>query len=250
MLLLLVVLLLSFTSRPTVTNAAVVTADYQPSDTGGSTAGSITCVAPANITTDDLLIIVVGDDADNTTSPMFDNEAGWTKLGEGGNNDSDAHIAVYYLVSVSGSEGNVTIDHSSANDELWCMYFRVTGADTTTPIDTFTFGANGSASPQTASAISAATDNELVITGFAWDGGDTTPYTIGGTGWSQLGNDIQSGSSGTDAGGAIGERSQSTAGSGENSTCTASPADGAAYFQFNVYESGSAPEGGRRRYVP
>ena len=70
----------------------------------------------------------------------------------------------------------------------------------------------------------------LTVLGF--DGGDGSPFSVSGTGWSESG-DLANGT-GAGGGGCWGTKEQTTAGLTGDATVTSSTSDGSVFFQFAI----------------
>ena len=166
---------------------------------------------------------------DNTT-PQWNTPAGWTDegLGLGGNG---ANFTIFTKVS-DGTETDVTVTLSVASDLLgW--YLRISGADTTTPIN---ISATETSLPSLSFAtptVTSTVDGCLAIYGLSFDGGDGYPFSVSGTGWAQTA-ELQAGSAGSQSSGCWGEKEQTTAGATGDATVTSSISDGATYFQLAI----------------
>ena len=117
---------------------------------------------------------------------------------------------------------------------------RITGANTTTPIELGTQGTNLNTlnHPVEIPSLTTINDNSLVIAYAAINGSDTQPYTISGTGWSKKTSwdDITGTLVGAgEVGGFIASKEMATA--GDSLTCTATmdgASDKSTSIQFSI----------------
>jgi hypothetical protein len=205
---------------------------------------SITVDFPATVNADDLLIVCIMVDADNagTNTQVFteNTTTDFTHVGSSGSNAVDCYVNVFQKVA-DGTEdgGSVTFDSSEGTDEIIAFCIRVSGVDTTTPIYTTATTASNPGGNSTSFAASvAATDrnDSMAFYAAAFDGGDGDPFSVSGTGWTELAEgDSPSGStSGNDVGGSVGNLTQATAGTPAQPTIASSASDGHAVLYFVV----------------
>lgn len=197
---------------------------------------SLTLTKPASVQVDDLLIIIVGDE-NTTATAQWDNTtnkpSGFTLINESGNATSDAHVAAFYKVA-DGTEGSTIAVPKQASDGYWGFYIRVTGADTSNPINVVGADSNtGNSVSKVIPSITTTVNNTLAFYALASDGGDNDPFSISGTGWVE-GAERESGPTANDASGVWGTRAVPTAGATGNATVGMSASDGAAAFQFAI----------------
>lgn len=93
---------------------------------------SVVLTAPSGIVAGDLLVVTAHQD-NATAGDDFTGPAGFTEIGQNGGSVSDVHVGMWYKVAVGG-EGNQTIT-SSVSQCIAGAYFRITGADGVTPLD-------------------------------------------------------------------------------------------------------------------
>ncbi|USN87822.1 MAG: DUF2341 domain-containing protein [Candidatus Nomurabacteria bacterium] len=214
--------------------SSVPTIESFTSNTALTTGASITLTKPSGVEVGDLLLIMVGND-DNTATAQWDNAtlkpSGFTLINEAGNATADAHTAAFYRIA-DGTEGATINVPSQANADYWGYYVRVSGVDQVTPINvTGADYMSGNNTNHSVTSVTTVTDNSLAFYLLAGDGGDTFPFTVSGTGWSES-SEIQAGTGFGNAAGAWGTRDMTTAGATGNATVGMSVSDGASGFQF------------------
>jgi hypothetical protein len=185
-------------------------------------AAEITALDPGSIAANDLLLLIMV--ADQTNAAYATTPLGWLRLVDA--TSGSCAYTVFYKIA-SGTEGDVVVTVLSAEHIAW--YLRVTGADTTTPINVV--GVNGTG--LAALSVTTDIDNCLAISMLSFDGGDGYPFTITTEGWTLEGN-AQSGASGTNSSGAWGTKPIPTADATGNCFFTASSSDGTATLQFAI----------------
>jgi len=182
----------------------------------------------------DLLIILIGNDMTTDTAQWDDTThkpSGFTLVDTGGSTASAAHLAEFWRIA-DGTE-TTTIDVSSVNAaDVVGWYIHIRGAHATAPI-----GAEGAVTitgNSTSQSIPGATGNEDDLGLFLsmWDGGDTYPFTVSGTGWVRDGQVQASTSSGVVAGCFGTKIYDSTA--AQSVTVDGSVSDGKVGHQFRI----------------
>lgn len=210
--------------------AAVLQSGYVLSITSG-VQDNITLTAPTGISAGDLLLILVMDDADNTTGSLFDTPSGYTSVQTAGDGTSDTHTHVFSKIA-TGDETDTNITHGGVSDELIGWMLRVTGADS--------IGAVGTGIAQSGSntldipSIITNSDDSLVFYVASFDGGDMLPTSVSGTGWTKIAEGAENTDGGT-TGGVFGTNLVATSGTDSGiATVTMDTTDGAAGFQFEI----------------
>lgn len=206
-------------------------------------ATSITLTRPTGVNVNDLLIINCGCDDSTSNLRWTTIPTGFTALyGEVASTDADAHIIAWFRIA-DGTEGaTINVAHITS-DDLWGGYIRVSGADTTTPIDVVGTG-DIQAFSVTSHAISSVTTTVidcLAFYGLTFDGGDGNPFTVAGTGWSES-DEGNSGSGAGNVGFCWGTRGVAAIGATGDATVTSSVADTSVANQFAI--RGAAAVGG------
>jgi hypothetical protein len=134
----------------------------------------------------DLLIIIVGNDDDTDTAQWDDSTlkpTGFTLISEAGDHLSDCHTAAFWRVA-DGTEGATVGVNSQAAANNWGIYYRVTGADTTSPIDAT--GADHLQVTGTTAAVTALTttvEKALIFCAGSTDGLLVPVDSIAGNDW-------------------------------------------------------------------
>ncbi len=197
---------------------------------------SLTLTKPSGVESGDLLLIFVGND-DASANAQWNNTtlkpSGFTLINHAGSDVPDAHVAAFYRIA-NGSEGTTINVPAQASNDYWGFYIRVTGASTTDPINVVGadyLGGNLTSHPVT--GITTTEDQTLAFYLLSGDGGDTFPFTVSGTGWSESDEEQAGGGTGN-AAGAWGTRAMPTAGATGNATVGINTSDGASGFQFAI----------------
>lgn len=219
---------------PIVENFAVNSSDSNPSLT-------LDAIAPSGIVAGELLLLILTSDFFVTTGDdFFDAISGWTKVNESLLGDRNgARIAVYWK-EAAGGEGDQAFTFV-LNSDVAAWFLRISGADTTSPIDAELFsGTLSDLSSHVIGEVTTTVADCLGIYGLAFDGGDGFPFSVSGTGWSES-DEVQTGTSGTNLGACFGTKSITSAGLSVDATISCSATDGASYFQIAIAPAGGAP---------
>ena len=149
------------------------------SSDGGSTASTtLTIDTPSGIVVGEWLLMSAYNDSIGAGPEFADNVTDWNFIGSFGDGSSDAHIGLWWKVADGGEGTDVTV--TSANAEEWGGHMlRISGADTTAPIDAS--GSNidgGSGNPKDFTGITTTVVDTLVVYFIACDGSDTSPMTL------------------------------------------------------------------------
>lgn len=210
----------------------VVASFTENSSTGAS---SFTLTKPASVAAGDLLVIIAAND-DTTDLTQFTGDAipGFTQISYIGSSVMDIHIAAFYRVA-DGTEGaSFTVTATSSDDlTAWCL--RITGANRWAPIDAVNDGYSAAIIDAIIPAVTTTVNDCLVLACNAYDGGDNGTYTITGTGWTSVDQNVTATGTGNLSAG-VAQRDQATAGAGTACTFNASGAasDGNHGFQFAI----------------
>lgn len=211
--------------------AIPVIASSTSTNTGGGTASLLTFTKPAGVANGDLLLLVVGGDADNSgTFQPTDTPTGWNLISSA-SGGADSDIAAFWRIA-DGTEGatlTITRNSLAGFDELYGWYLRITGADSTTPINQT--GANSGLFDL--AGVTTDTADCLAFGLLGGDGGDMFPYSTTSPGWTKF-SDQRSGIDGSDASGVIFTKEMATAGDTGTLTVVATVSDGRYGFQFAV----------------
>lgn len=212
----------------------VLETDWNANNSGGSLVTSIVLTKPTGTAVDDVLVILVGDDAREGLPHYYDTPTGFTEIIASGDGTSDAYIVGFYRVA-DGTEGTtITVTHGGVADALYGWYMRVSGADTTTPINASlaTVGAVGLT--YTTDGVTTDEDDCLILGAVAYDGGNGGTFVLdSGAGWSIVDQE-NSGTGNNNSSGVFLERDQATSGAGVDFVLSASQNDGWAGIQFAI----------------
>ena len=159
----------------------------ESSTTVNSATSSWSPTQPTGLAVDDLILIVVASDYSNSNTFNSLTGQGFSEVIAAGNS-ADVQGALYYKIADSSdvsswSVGPIT-QSTSADTCGWC--FRISGVDTTTPIDVTPswFGVGSThASDINITGVTTVTDDALVIGFAATDGSDITPNSTPTAGW-------------------------------------------------------------------
>lgn len=214
--------------------ATPVVEAFTTANSGNVEVANIDLTKPVGVAVDELLLLIVGSDNTNA-SPSWDTVSGWTRFVNIGNSSSDAKLGCYWRIADGTEPATVNVATSSGDlDETWGFYIRISGADTTTPINVVGSGQNtGSASSFAVDQVTTTADDCLAFYALAFDGGDGLPFSVSGTGWTESA-EVQADTIFSGASGTWGTRAVATAGSTGTATVTADSSDGATYIQFAV----------------
>jgi|GEM_PF-2514985 len=222
-------------SLPNIKNSGAATASNTAVPGTGVT---VTCPSGASApASNDLIVYYVGND-DNTTTAQWNNTtlkpSGFTMINETGNSSSDVHTAVFWKLS-DGTEGGTGIaSNAQSSMDTWGRIEIWENIDTTTPIDVTGSDYNGSsASSHAVTGVTTTIDDCIARAILAGDGGDTYPFTVSGTGWTED-FEIQAGTGSGNCSGCIATKTMSTAGATGNCTFSLNVSDGGSGFQFGI----------------
>jgi hypothetical protein len=183
---------------------------YGTGDSGGGTASTLSVAKPSGTAANDLLLMFVGsDDSRAGTNAIWTGPTSetWTELTDNQDGAVDCSLAIYWRIATGTEGANFTGIAHNSTDELWGICLRISGADTTTPIDasgtirlanTTNLSAVGIATPVTVECLS--------VWGVSFDGGDTTWSVSTPTAYEPTWNLLvqhNSGTTGNDAKGAV-----------------------------------------------
>ena len=212
------------------------------SDTAGATATNLDLTKPSGVVTGNLLIIIVGSDDATDTIQFSMADGAWTKDGEAGGGDADAHIGMFWKISTGDETSTQAVTAASA-DEMYGWYLRLSGAHASTPIHASDY--TGNDVPATSFDIAGVTttvDECRIFYALGFDGADGDPFSISGTGFTET-DEHESGTGANDAGGVFGEKDMgATQGATGTATVGTSISDGAASFQFAIAPPTAGPD--------
>ena len=202
---------------------------------GGAASTTINVNRVTGIVVGELLLLIVANDWSGTDAQFSNNVTGWEFIGTSGDNVADAHIGTWWRIADGTEPSTVTVTALNAN-ELTGHYTRISGAHATTPINVSNFTQGGVATTHTIPAVTTTAIECLAIAGLAGDGGDTFPFSEGGTGWT-LQDEVQNGTGGASVASCFSSKGVAAIGSTGNSAITPAVAEGAAYFQIAIAPS-------------
>ncbi len=205
--------------------------------------GSITITLETNIVSGDLIILAAANDK-TSGIPEFNAVTGYTLLKEHGDAVSDSIGAAYWRVSDGTEAATIDITYTNSGSiEAIANSLRITGADTTNPIDVIEFdGTVDGGGDLTIGQITTGGINTLVIGVATFDGGDGHPATISGTGWALIESGQESTSSTTIAY-AICEKDVASVGVSGSPIVVWNVSDGSGGFLFAIAEPRAAGTG-------
>jgi hypothetical protein len=215
-----------------LSNNVPVVEGFQASNGGGTTSTNLVLTAPSGITAGELLLLIVCDDYANTAT-HFNAVTGWTKLGESGSATPDAYIGVYWRIA-TGTEGSSQTVTSTAAAYWLGWYLRISGADTTAPINAQSFAISSATgvNPHVIPQITTTVDKCLAIYGLSFDGGDGALFSVASP-WTESAEQTN-GATTLRNSGCWGTKAQATAGATGTASVTCAQTDGAAYFQLAI----------------
>lgn len=212
---------------------------------GAGTATSLVLTKPSGVATGDLLILILGDDADNLTSTNWATPSSPDVWQSGphfaGDGTADATLTLFWRISDGAEPATVTVTRT-LSDEVYGWYLRVSGADAT-QFHAFLATAGATGSTYTIDGVTTSVANCLIIAAMAEDGGDGGTFTINtGAGWSIVDQE-NAGTTGNDAAGLFAQRNQASSGAGVDLLIDSGVTDGKAGFQIAILEAGAGPSG-------
>jgi hypothetical protein len=192
------------------------------STAGVSPSTSLTATDPGGITANELLMLLVI--YDNGSVPVVTTPAGWTRFAEYA--DDGAGFELFRKIA-SGSEGDVVLTLTSTNAVVW--YLRVSGADTTTPINVLGVYRNWN----NPASVTTDVDNCLAFVIDSHDGGSGVPFDITDTDWT-IQAESQSDFGGNDVSGCWATKEMPTAGATGVVTITNADGNDESCVQFAI----------------
>ena len=205
---------------------------FLESDGGVVSSSTLTLDKPSGVVAGDLLILI-GMNPNATGAAQFtDNKSGWTFIEEIGDTTSDCHIGAFWKTA-TGSEGASEDIVATASLRWLGFYLRISGHDTTTPINDKNFQLNELSATKDILEVTTTVDNCLAIYSLAFTRGDGFPFSVSGTGWAED-DEGQTSASGSGVSGCFGSKDQVTAGGTGTATVTPSQTAGASFFQIAI----------------
>lgn len=216
-------------SSTTLTLVPTVESDWRSNTATGS--ATLVLTKPTGVEVGDLLLILVGNDANNATVQWDDislRPSGFTNINEAGNATPDTHVGAFYRIA-DGTEGATSSVPAATSANFWGFYIRVTGASTTNPINAVgsDYAVNNLTNHPIPS-VNTTLPNTLAFYMLAGDAVGTAPFSVAGAGWSE--SDEKT----VNTAGTWGTRSMTSAGATGAATVTMNASDGASGFQFAI----------------
>jgi len=203
----------------------------------------ITITAPSGIQSGDLLLaLLCRDSFDPESFPdgyFSFSLTGFTEFLSIKSNDSDTTIQAFYRVADGTEGGSITATSSQSRTSVG-FYLRLTGVDTSSPINVVGARAADTSPPITMTAVTTTVDDCLAFALFNFDGGDGDPFSLSGTGWGTTLKYQETGGLGSDHGAGWATKTVTTAGSSADVTLSNSGNnDGVMGVQFAITPSAS-----------
>jgi len=218
------------TSVSSSSKPAPVIEDWTANDSAGDAVTSITFTKPVGVAVDDLLLLIVGSDQDTVAD--WNSVTGWIQFININDGVGDSNLACYWRIA-DGTEG-VTVDVTAPTvEERYGWYLRISGVDTTTPINVTGTAAYVASDSHSIPEVTTTVADCLAFYALVFDGGDGAPFSVAGTGWTEV-DEQTSGTTGTDASGCWGTKSMPTAGATGAATVTSTVSDGSSSIQFAI----------------
>ena len=202
--------------------------DVQQSASGRS---SVSYDQPSGSVTGDFLMAICIDD-DPTASSNWNVKTNWDRPINIGNGTSDSKIAVYHRFQ-DGTESWPETFTASTSRFRGGVMLRITGVDPDTPIHKIQVSAATATNSYSILGVTTTLPDNLILYGFAFDGGDGAPFSVSGTGWSEF-QEIVNGTGPTNGSGCMGQRDLAAAGPSGTATIACSTSDGCIGFQIAI----------------
>jgi len=192
------------------------------------------------ISNNDLLLILLATDNTDTLTRWDTPPTGWNLIASGGNNDTDNEGVAFWRIADGSEAATETIvsEDPGDTDDVIGWYVRVSGVDTTTPIDvTGTVLLAASSNSAAIPGVTTTVVDTLAFYFLSFDGGDGDPFGEP-TGWTE-----QDDKGVLDIGGvsgAWGTKAVPTATDTGTATVSLSETDGNVSFQWAVRPSAVA----------
>ncbi len=195
-------------------------------DSGGSTVTTLTINKPTGTVQDDLLLLLGGDDDNGASDRGFDQISGWTEeFDDGSRATAESQFNIQRKLAGGAEPSTYTWNKTSGDaDEMWAWTARISGVDTTTPIDVVGGSNEGVSTAPTALSLTTTVDDCLIVAGHAFNGGDLHPTTVASPFTEE--SERTSGTASTDAGGTIASRSLASNGASGDCDFTTTASDG------------------------
>ena len=209
--------------------AIPVIASESLDDSGGSTATSLTLNKPVGTVQGDYILVMAGDDRNNTTSAGYDLLTGgstWLEHWDESHANVDCSTVCQGKIAGASEPSTYTLNFAAGENaaEMWAWTGRLTGVDGTTPVDVVGTPEREASSNPDHSGITTTVDDCLIVAAFSFDGGDAHPSSVAGPFTEQA--ELSSGTGNQDASGGIATKEQATAGATGACTWTTDSSDG------------------------
>ncbi len=205
---------------------------------GGSQVASLDMVEPSGVVANDLGLILFSTphqtlDRNHLTTV----ESGWNRRISYSDSTRDGTIGIFYKVLTAGSGGNVQID-LNANKECFGWFLRISGADLTDPLHMLALSDNPAGTSHPLQEMFTRVTNCLGFYLLSFDGADGDPFSVSGTGWSEL-DEAESGTGISDTSGCFGTKDFVTRGLTVDAVVTSNVSDGSVGMQLAIAPAGT-----------
>src|SRR3972149_3061724 len=219
-----------------------VVESWTKNNSNGNGQNYIDLSKPSGVNVGNLLIVIAGSDYDNATWASNIGQ-GFTRLFNHGNSTSDSSYGVWYKIADGTELSTITPSYSGSMEQTWGFYIRISGVDTTNPINatgspTYT----GDSTSHPANQCTTNVNECLALVVLAFDGGDAGSFSTSSSGWSIEDEEFSGIGSGFGACGCWGKKQVASAGGTGNVTITTPEGDGSVQCQFAIAPSSVLPE--------
>ncbi len=192
----------------------------------------VTLTKPTGVQSGDLLLIIVGSDAPNLDE--WDTLTGWTKFVGANHSDADANLACYWRIADGTEADTIDVTAGTNTDERLGWYIRVSGVDTTNPINvTGTAQSDIGGTNHVINSINTTVDDCLAFYVLIFDGGDGTPFSVS-AGWTEKDDKYGVANTAGYVSGCWGIKELPSQGATGDATVTSSENDGSSRVQFAI----------------
>lgn len=149
----------------------------QSTGTGSSSSSSSVSISkPSGLASGDLCLVVIHG-FNPSASPAANAKTGWTLLSEIWHSGFYEYIAAYYRIA-DGTEGaSESFTFTNSAHELIGRWFRISGADTSNPVNVSSFSTSGSAEEPAVPSVTTTVDDCLHIGAFTESNTTGYPHT-------------------------------------------------------------------------
>ena len=157
-----------------------IVASWTANNNSGNAFKAITLTKPASIAVGDLLLLIVGNDSADI--PIWDDLTGWTKFVNANSAGADANLGCYWRIADGTEDATIEVTCTTEFVDIFGWYIRVTGADTTNPINVIGTPAYViSDTDHIIPSVTTTVNDCLAIYALAWDGGDAGSFSASNT---------------------------------------------------------------------